>query len=76
VSYLVTDTFDADKEHGINPLDPEIGLVFPAEAGTALLSPKDTDAPGLSEAAAAGLLPTWDDMRSFYSTLDTKEHDA
>lgn len=73
VSYLVTDTFNAEREHGIDPLDPEIGLVFPPEAGEALLSPKDTDAPGLSEAAAAGLLPTWDDMRAFYATLDTKE---
>jgi dTDP-4-dehydrorhamnose 3,5-epimerase len=73
VSYLVTDTFNAEREHGIDPLDPEIGLVFPPEAGEPLLSPKDTDAPGLSEAAASGLLPTWDDMRAYYSTLDTKE---
>ena len=73
VSYLVTDTFKADREHGIDPLDPEIGLVFPPEAGEALLSPKDTAAPTLSEAAASGLLPTWDDMRAFYSTLDSKE---
>jgi dTDP-4-dehydrorhamnose 3,5-epimerase len=70
VSYLVTDTFDAEREHGIDPLDPEIGLVFPPEAGEALLSPKDTAAPGLSEAADAGLLPTWDDMRAFYASLD------
>ena len=73
VSYLVTDTFDAQREHGIDPLDPEIGLVFPPEAGEALLSPKDTSAPTLSEAAASGLLPTWDDMRAYYSTLDQKE---
>lgn len=73
VSYLVTDTFKADREHGIDPLDPEIGLVFPPEAGEALLSPKDTSAPSLSEAAASGLLPTWDDMRAYYSTLDQKE---
>jgi dTDP-4-dehydrorhamnose 3,5-epimerase len=70
VSYLVTDTFHAEREHGIDPLDPEIGLVFPPEAGEALLSPKDTAAPGLSEAADAGLLPTWDDMRAFYASLD------
>lgn len=71
VSYLVTDTFNAEREHGIDPLDPEIGLVFPDEAGEPLLSPKDTDAPSLSEAAEAGLLPTWSDMRSFYASLDT-----
>jgi len=70
VSYLVTDVYNPTAEHGINPLDPEIALVFPVEAGELLLSPKDTDAPGLSEAAAAGLLPTWENARAFYATLD------
>jgi dTDP-4-dehydrorhamnose 3,5-epimerase len=70
VSYLVTDVFNAPREHGINPIDPEIGLVFPPEAGEALLSPKDTDAPGINEAAAAGLLPTWDEARAFYTSLN------
>lgn len=74
VSYLVTDTFNAAREHGINPLDERIGLVFPDEAGEPLLSPKDTDAPGLDEAAAQGLLPTYDAMREFYATLDSKEN--
>jgi dTDP-4-dehydrorhamnose 3,5-epimerase len=69
VSYLVTDTYNPTGEHGINPLDPDIALVFPAEAGEALLSPKDTDAPLLREAQAAGLLPTWDAMRAYYDSL-------
>ncbi|PJJ61748.1 dTDP-4-dehydrorhamnose 3,5-epimerase family protein [Compostimonas suwonensis] len=73
VSYLVTSTFNAEREHGINPLDPEVGLVFPPEAGEPLLSPKDTDAPGLSEAAASGLLPTWDEARAFYQSLTEGE---
>ncbi|KQM25577.1 MULTISPECIES: dTDP-4-dehydrorhamnose 3,5-epimerase family protein [unclassified Frigoribacterium] len=70
VSYLVSDTFHAEREHGIDPLDPEIGLVFPEGAGEPLLSPKDTSAPTLAEAAVAGLLPTWDDMRAYYASLD------
>jgi dTDP-4-dehydrorhamnose 3,5-epimerase len=70
VSYLVSDVYNPTAEHGINPLDPEIGLIFPEEAGELLLSPKDTDAPGLAEAAASGLLPTWDAARAFYATLD------
>lgn len=69
VSYLVTDIYRPDREHGINPLDSEIGLVFPDEAGVPLLSPKDTDAPGLSEAAARGLLPSWDETRAYYENL-------
>ncbi|HEV7812222.1 MAG TPA: dTDP-4-dehydrorhamnose 3,5-epimerase family protein [Leifsonia sp.] len=70
VSYLVSDVYNPTAEHGINPLDEGIALAFPAEAGELLLSPKDTDAPGLAEAAAAGLLPTWDAARAFYATLD------
>ena len=70
VSYLVTDVFNPTREHGINPLDEQIGLVFPKEAGEPLLSPKDTDAPGLAEAEAAGLLPTWDAVKAFYQTLN------
>jgi dTDP-4-dehydrorhamnose 3,5-epimerase len=69
VSYLVTDVYRPDREHGINPLDERIGLVFPEEAGELLLSPKDTDAPSLDEAAASGLLPTWDAARAFYDSL-------
>jgi dTDP-4-dehydrorhamnose 3,5-epimerase len=69
VSYLVTDTYDASREHGVNPLDAEIGLVFPAEAGELLLSPKDVDAPSLSEAAAGGLLPRFDQVRAHYAAL-------
>lgn len=69
VSYLVTDVYRPDREHGINPLDERIGLIIPPEAGTPLLSPKDTEAPGLDDAAAAGLLPTWDDARAFYATV-------
>jgi dTDP-4-dehydrorhamnose 3,5-epimerase len=72
VSYLVTDVYNPTAEHGINPLDPEIGLVFPEEAGDLLLSPKDTDAPGLAEAAASGLLPTWQAARNFYASLDNE----
>ncbi|MBM7410178.1 hypothetical protein JOE38_000001, partial [Clavibacter michiganensis] len=47
---------------------PELGLVFPEEAGEPLLSPKDLEAPTLAEAAAAGLLPTWSDMRAFHDS--------
>ncbi|MCW4385051.1 dTDP-4-dehydrorhamnose 3,5-epimerase [Salinibacterium sp. SYSU T00001] len=73
VSYLVSDVYNPAKEHGINPLDPEVGLVFPPEAGEPLLSPKDTDAPGLSEAAEQGLLPQYADIRRYYDFLNHKD---
>ena len=72
VSYLVSDVYNAPAEHGINPLDADVALVFPPEAGELLLSPKDTDAPSLHEARDAGLLPQWGDMQRFYATLDAK----
>ena len=71
VSYLVSDVYSPSREHGINPLDPEVGLQFPDEAGELLLSPKDTEAPGLAEAAASGLLPSWDAAMSFYDSIRT-----
>lgn len=72
VSYLVTDVFNPSREHGINPLDPDVALVFPKEAGEPLLSSKDTDAPGLAEAATSGLLPTWEATRAFYLSLNNE----
>ena len=43
-------------EHGIHPLDPEVGLVLPAGIDP-LLSPKDDAAPSLADAVASGRLP-------------------
>jgi dTDP-4-dehydrorhamnose 3,5-epimerase len=69
VSYLVSDVYNPGAEHAINPLDEEIGLVFPEEAGELVLSPKDTEAPGLSAATESGLLPHWESLREYYEEL-------
>lgn len=71
VSYLVSDTYNAAWEHGIDPRDSQIGLAFPKEAGELILSSKDADAPGLAEAAENGLLPRWTELRAFYSSQNT-----
>jgi dTDP-4-dehydrorhamnose 3,5-epimerase len=70
VSYLVTSTFNAEREHGVNPLDETVALDFGIPADELLLSPKDTDAPSLEAAAAAGILPTWDAARAYYASLN------
>lgn len=57
VCYLVSDVYTPDKEHGIFPLDPAIGIDFGMPTDQLLLSPKDQDAPTLSEVHASGLLP-------------------
>lgn len=70
VSYLVSDVYNPTREHGINPLDPDIALEFPSEAGAPLLSPKDTGAPSLAQARDTGLLPSWEAARAFYDSLN------
>lgn len=70
VSYLVTSTFHADREHGITPLDEAINLDFGLSTEDLLLSPKDLAAPTLNDAKLTGLLPTWDDARSYYTSLN------
>ena len=69
VSYLVNDVFRPDREFGVNPLDPEIGLELPAAAGAPILSPKDAAAPTLGEAERLGMLPTWAEARDHYASL-------
>jgi dTDP-4-dehydrorhamnose 3,5-epimerase len=68
VTYLCSATYNAAREHTINPLDPELGLALPAEV-TPLLSAKDAAAPSLSQAAAQGLLPRYDECVRYYATL-------
>lgn len=69
VNYLVTDVFRPEREHGINPLDPGIGLTIPAGFESPLLSDKDAAAPTLDEAASRGLLPTWEKCTEHYDSL-------
>ena len=60
VTYLCSTPYNPTGEHGITPLDAEIGITWP-EGIEPLLSPKDTGAPTLAEAAAAGALPRWEE---------------
>lgn len=69
VNYLVSDIYKPGKEHGINPLDPEIGLEMPFRVDNLSFSEKDAAAPSLSEMAHEGLLPTWEQSTSWYKEL-------
>jgi dTDP-4-dehydrorhamnose 3,5-epimerase len=70
VSYLVSDVYNPTLEHGINPFDREIGLVFPPDLPELLVSDKDREAPGLAELADAGVLPTIDAANAYYQLLN------
>jgi|BarGraNGADG00212_1021973.scaffolds.fasta_scaffold01222_3 dTDP-4-dehydrorhamnose 3,5-epimerase len=68
VMYLCSATYNPAREHAINPLDPELGLAMP-EGVTPVLSTKDAEAPSLSQAAAQGLLPRYDECVRYYAEL-------
>ncbi|KRE61251.1 dTDP-4-dehydrorhamnose 3,5-epimerase family protein [Nostocoides sp. Soil756] len=59
--YLCTAAYRPTGEHGVHPLDPDLGIDWPVDEP--LLSAKDAAAPTLREASAAGALPTWESCR-------------
>jgi len=71
VMYLCSAGYAPDREHTIAATDPAIGIVWPNTVfGPQLvLSERDRAAPTLAEVRAAGLLPTWDDTRTFIDGL-------
>jgi len=71
VVYLCSATYDPIREHGVNPLDPQLGLALPGEI-TPVLSARDAAAPSLSEAASQGLLPRYDECVRFYAELASR----
>jgi dTDP-4-dehydrorhamnose 3,5-epimerase len=68
VVYLCSATYDPAREHGIHPLDPELDLALPEDI-TPVLSARDAAALSLSEAAAQGLLPRYDECVRYYAEL-------
>jgi dTDP-4-dehydrorhamnose 3,5-epimerase len=65
--YLCSATYSPEREHGVNPLDPRLGIEWPTDEP--LVSAKDSAAPGLAEAAAAGLLPDYEKCLSYTDSL-------
>ncbi|MDT0483783.1 dTDP-4-dehydrorhamnose 3,5-epimerase [Streptomyces doebereineriae] len=68
VVYLCSEGYAPGREHGIHPLDPELGIEWPADVEP-LLSDKDAAAPTLAEAATQGLLPRYEDCVAYRSEL-------
>jgi dTDP-4-dehydrorhamnose 3,5-epimerase len=65
--YLCSTAYNPVREHGIHPLDAEVGLVFP-DGLEPLLSPKDAAAPKLAEALDQGLLPSYALCQELYAS--------
>lgn len=77
VVYLCSAGYNPGREHGIHPLDPEVGIEWPTTGrnGEPIefeLSSKDTDAPGLSVARESRLLPEFDDVSAYIDSLDRR----
>lgn len=74
VLYLCSTGYSPGHEHGIHPLDTEIGIEWPTVGrdGSPIvpqLSEKDLAAPTLSEAAAQGLLPQLGAVEAYHASL-------
>ena len=75
VVYLCSTGYAPGREHGVDPLDPAIGIEWPTtgRGGQPIahqLSAKDRVAPSLAEAVDQGLLPRYDEVVSFVAGLD------
>jgi dTDP-4-dehydrorhamnose 3,5-epimerase len=68
VVYLCSTTYAPGRERGVHPLDPAIGISWPADMEK-ILSEKDASAPSLAEAQSAGLLPDYDKCQAYIADL-------
>jgi dTDP-4-dehydrorhamnose 3,5-epimerase len=72
ISYLCSTSYNPAAEHGINPIDPALGLPWPDDIEP-VLSEKDVAAPTLAAAEAAGLLPSYAECVAWYDRLRATE---
>ena len=68
VVYLCSTPYAPGREHGVHPLDPDIGIEWPADTKP-VLSGKDAEAPTLEQARRAGLLPGYPDCEAYLGRL-------
>lgn len=68
--YLCSTPYAPGREHGVHPLDPALGIVWPTDEGwSPVLSEKDAAAPTLDEALRAGQLPRYADCAAYQEVL-------
>jgi dTDP-4-dehydrorhamnose 3,5-epimerase len=68
VAYLVSSPYAPEREFGIDPMDRDLALPWPADLDFEL-SAKDQAAPSLTEAREQGLLPTMEECAARYAEL-------
>ena len=72
VMYLCSAEYNPQREHTIAATDPALAIDWPTEHNL-VLSDRDAAAPTLDEVRAAGLLPSWDETRTFIRGLSGDE---
>lgn len=70
VVYLCSTGYAPEREHGVNPLDPDLAIAWPEDIPP-VLSAKDAHAPSLAQAREAGLLPSYEACTAHYDRLRT-----
>jgi dTDP-4-dehydrorhamnose 3,5-epimerase len=65
--YCVSATYSPEREHTVHPLDPDLGIDWPAEVP--ILSARDEAAPSLAEALESDLLPKYEECIAYTSSL-------
>lgn len=68
VMYLCSAPYAPAREHGVHPLDPEIGIDWP-DPGQLILSDRDAAAPALEQARREGLLPGYAAVQAYRAGL-------
>src|SRR6516225_2602889 len=68
VIYLCSTPYSPGREHGVHPLDPDIGIEWPPDTEP-VLSGKDAAAPTLQAARQAGLLPVYADCEAYLGSM-------
>lgn len=68
VTYLCSEPYAPDREFGIHPLDPEIGIIWP-DVDELLLSDKDKAAPSFAQAQESGTLATYQECTQYRASL-------
>jgi dTDP-4-dehydrorhamnose 3,5-epimerase len=68
VIYLCSTPYAPGREHGVHPLDPDLGITWSPNV-TPILSDKDAAAPPLAEAERTGLLPDYKECLAYTSHL-------
>jgi dTDP-4-dehydrorhamnose 3,5-epimerase len=67
VTYYVNEIYNPEREKGINPFDQTLNVKWPDVE--LIISEKDKEAISLQEAKTQGLLPLWDDCKTFIKSI-------